>query len=95
LSADLYLIVGLGNPGGEYAKTRHNVGFVVAERLAERCKAAWSFEKKFNARLARVQRESSQALLCQPQTYMNTSGEAVGAIGFLSTALEACVGVGG
>jgi len=80
LSADLYLIVGLGNPGGEYAKTRHNAGFLLAERLAERWKADWTFEKKFNARVARVQREDRQALLCEPQTYMNSSGEAVRAI---------------
>jgi PTH1 family peptidyl-tRNA hydrolase len=76
LSADLYLIVGLGNPGGEYSRTRHNVGFVVVERLAERWKAVWAFEKKFNARVAKTQR----VLLCEPQTYMNSSGEAVGAI---------------
>ena len=80
MSADLYLIVGLGNPGGEYAKTRHNAGFLLAERLAERWKADWTFEKKFNARVARVQREDRQALLCEPQTYMNSSGEAVRAI---------------
>jgi PTH1 family peptidyl-tRNA hydrolase len=80
LSADLYLIIGLGNPGGEYARTRHNVGFVVVERLAERWKADWAFEKKFNAKLAKAQRVERQALLCEPQTYMNSSGEAVGAV---------------
>jgi PTH1 family peptidyl-tRNA hydrolase len=74
---NLYLIVGLGNPGAEYSKTRHNAGFLVAERLAERWRAAWSYEKKFNARVARAQRESRQVLLCEPQTYMNSSGEAV------------------
>ena len=80
MSADFYLIVGLGNPGGEYAKTRHNAGFLLANRLAERWKAVWSFEKKFNASVARVQREDRQAMLCQPQTYMNSSGEAVRAL---------------
>lgn len=74
---NLYLIVGLGNPGGEYAKTRHNAGFLVAERLAQRWGAAWSYEKKFNARIARAQQGSRQVLLCEPQTYMNSSGEAV------------------
>jgi PTH1 family peptidyl-tRNA hydrolase len=78
--SDLYLIVGLGNPGGEYARTRHNVGFVVVERLAERWKADWAFEKKFNARMAKTQRPDRQVLLCEPQTYMNSSGEAVGAV---------------
>ena len=75
---DLHLIVGLGNPGAEYARTRHNAGFLVVERLAERWRAAWSYEKKFNARLARA--TERRTLLCQPQTYMNSSGEAVGEV---------------
>jgi PTH1 family peptidyl-tRNA hydrolase len=77
---DLYLIVGLGNPGREYACTRHNAGFMVLDRLAERWEAALGLEKKFKARLARVERSGQQALLCRPQTYMNASGEAVGAV---------------
>ncbi len=76
----LYLIVGLGNPGSEYAKTRHNAGFQVVERLAERWKAHWVYDKKFNARIAGTQRGERQVWLCQPQTYMNASGEAVGAV---------------
>jgi PTH1 family peptidyl-tRNA hydrolase len=74
----LHLIVGLGNPGADYARTRHNAGFQVVERLAERWRAGWSYERKFNARLARAERGGVPVLLCQPQTYMNTSGEAVG-----------------
>ena len=77
---NLYLIVGLGNPGAEYARTRHNVGFLAADRLAARWQASWAYEKKFNARLASVQRGSRRLLLCQPQTYMNSSGETVGAV---------------
>jgi PTH1 family peptidyl-tRNA hydrolase len=73
---NLFLIVGLGNPGGEYAKTRHNAGFLLAARLAERWKANWALEKKFNARIARA--EQRRVLLCEPQTFMNSSGEAVG-----------------
>jgi len=76
----LYLIVGLGNPGGDYARTRHNAGFMVVEKLAARWQAAWSHEKKFDARLARAQRGENQALLCEPQTYMNLSGQAVGSV---------------
>ena len=76
----LHLIVALGNPGAEYAKTRHNAGFLVAERLAERWQASWSYEKKFNARVARAERASRQVLLCEPQTYMNSSGATVGAL---------------
>jgi len=74
---NLHLIVGLGNPGSEYKKTRHNAGFLVLERLAERRRANWSLEKKFNARIARVEQDGKRALLCEPQTFMNSSGEAV------------------
>jgi PTH1 family peptidyl-tRNA hydrolase len=75
---NLHLIVGLGNPGAEYARTRHNAGFLLVRRLAERWRAVWAYEKKFNARVARVGRDRTVVLLCEPQTYMNSSGEAVG-----------------
>lgn len=77
---NLYLIVGLGNPGSEYARTRHNAGFLVLERLAERWRTSWTYEKKFNARLARAERGDRRVWLCQPQTFMNSSGEAVAAV---------------
>ena len=77
---NLYLIVGLGNPGADYARTRHNAGFQVADRLAERWRAGWTYEKKFNTRLASVQRNDRRVLLCEPQTYMNSSGAAVGLV---------------
>ena len=76
----LHLIVGLGNPGVEYARTRHNAGFLLVERLAERWRAKWTAAKKFNARLARVKRGEQRVLLCQPQTFVNASGEAVRAV---------------
>ena len=76
----LYLIVGLGNPGSEYDRTRHNVGFRVVQELAERWRADWNFEKKFNARMARAERANGRVWLCQPQTFMNASGEAVAAV---------------
>lgn len=77
---NLYLIVGLGNPGREYARTRHNAGFMVLDRLAEQWKAGWRSEKKYNGRLARVEHEGKRIVLCQPETFMNASGEAVGAV---------------
>jgi PTH1 family peptidyl-tRNA hydrolase len=77
---NLYLIVGLGNPGAEYARTRHNAGFQVAERLVERWRSAWTYEKKFRACLARTGRPGCEVLVCKPQTYMNASGEAVAAV---------------
>ena len=76
----LYAIVGLGNPGAEYARTRHNVGFMAVERFGEQHSAVWRNEKKFEARVARVDVAGKRALLCEPQTYMNVSGRAVGAL---------------
>src|SRR5690349_12029458 len=75
-----FLIVGLGNPGREYARTRHNAGFLLAEKLAERWRANWTDERKFNARLAKVERSGCKLILCQPQTFMNASGEAIGKV---------------
>lgn len=72
------LIVGLGNPGHEYAGTRHNAGFAVVERLAGEWGWKWSLEAGFKARLARGTVMGLRVWLCQPQTYMNRSGEAVG-----------------
>src|ERR1035437_2496324 len=76
----LHLIVGLGNPGAEYAKTRHNAGFLIVEKLAEQWRANWSNERKFNARIARGESGGKRFLLWEPQTFMNLSGDAVGAL---------------
>ncbi|HXT13754.1 MAG TPA: aminoacyl-tRNA hydrolase [Candidatus Angelobacter sp.] len=86
---NLFLIVGLGNPGAEYAKTRHNAGFLLVARLAERWKANWTLEKKFNARIAKAEQNGSRVLLSEPQTFMNSSGESVGPlVGFYRVALK-------
>ena len=76
----LHLIVGLGNPGADYAKTRHNAGFLLVEQLAARWRVDWKRERRFNAQMARAERHGRHVLLCQPQTFMNASGEAVGAV---------------
>jgi peptidyl-tRNA hydrolase, PTH1 family len=76
----LHLIVGLGNPGAEYAKTRHNAGFLLVDRLATKWKCDWANERKFRARIAKTERNGKKILLCQPQTFMNLSGETVGAL---------------
>ena len=68
------IIVGLGNPGREYAETRHNVGFMVLDRLASRLGAVWKADKARKAELA----AGPGVLLVKPQTYMNASGESVG-----------------
>jgi peptidyl-tRNA hydrolase, PTH1 family len=77
---NVFLIVGLGNPGAEYAKTRHNAGFLLVERLAAKWKYDWANERKFKARIAKIQRDGKKVLLCEPQTFMNLSGETVGAL---------------
>ncbi len=78
---NLYLIVGLGNPGAEYQRTRHNVGFAVVDKLAARWGCGLSLEKKFQACLARSEQGGKRVILCEPQTFMNASGEAVQAVG--------------
>src|ERR1019366_7245586 len=76
----LHLIVGLGNPGAEYAKTRHNAGVLLVEKLSEQWKAGWRNERKLNVRIARGKSGGKRILLWEPQTFMNLSGEAVGAL---------------
>jgi peptidyl-tRNA hydrolase, PTH1 family len=73
-SLDL-LVVGLGNPGREYAGNRHNVGHMVVEELARRHDG--SFRGKFNGRLAEVRIDGHRVALLAPDTYMNDSGRSV------------------
>jgi peptidyl-tRNA hydrolase, PTH1 family len=70
------LVAGLGNPGREYAGTRHNVGFLVADELARR--HGGSFRSKFSGELAEVRVEDARLALLKPLTYMNESGRSVG-----------------
>jgi PTH1 family peptidyl-tRNA hydrolase len=72
--------VGLGNPGRDYARTRHNAGFLLLDQLADRWRAEWAARKKFDARVARADRGDRRIFLCEPETYMNASGEAVSAL---------------
>jgi peptidyl-tRNA hydrolase, PTH1 family len=73
-SLDL-LVVGLGNPGREYAKNRHNVGAMVADELARRRGGSW--RGKFNGQLAEVRIDNHKVGLLKPETYMNESGRSV------------------
>jgi len=75
-SLDL-LVVGLGNPGREYARNRHNVGWMVVEELVRRHDASW--RAKFNGRLAELRLDGHRVALLKPETYMNESGRAVAA----------------
>ena len=70
------LIVGLGNPGKEYEKTRHNAGFMVMEKIEKELNVSID-QKKFKALVCKTNVRGEQVLLMKPQTYMNLSGEAV------------------
>jgi peptidyl-tRNA hydrolase, PTH1 family len=73
-SLDL-LVAGLGNPGREYARNRHNVGWLVVDELARRHDGAW--RAKFNGQLAEIRIDGHKVALLKPETFMNDSGRAV------------------
>lgn len=75
----LELIVGLGNPGGKYDKTRHNAGFWFLDRLAARYGASFRPDSKFHGETAAVRHGDRQVILLKPTTFMNNSGRAVSA----------------
>jgi PTH1 family peptidyl-tRNA hydrolase len=71
------MIVGLGNPGPDYEKTRHNAGFWLLDELCWKYKGNWRTEGKFHGDIARVQIEGQDIWLLKPLTFMNLSGQAV------------------
>ncbi len=71
------LVAGLGNPGREYARTRHNVGWLVVDELAQRHGGA--FRSKFSGRLAEIRLDGLRLALLEPETYMNESGRSIDA----------------
>src|SRR5436309_12230512 len=75
-SLDL-LVVGLGNPGREYVRNRHNVGWMVAEELARRHGGSW--RGKFSGQVADTRVDGARVALLKPETYMNESGKSVAA----------------
>ena len=75
-SLDL-LVVGLGNPGREYARNRHNVGWLIVDELARRHGGSW--KGKFSGQLAEIRLDGHKLALLKPETYMNESGKSVGA----------------
>ena len=75
-SLDL-LVVGLGNPGREYARTRHNVGWMVVDELARRHDGSW--KSKFNGQVSEIRVDGHRVALLKPETYMNESGRSVSA----------------
>lgn len=73
-------VVGLGNPGARYADTRHNIGFVIIDMLADRL-AVRDFHLEAGALVADARTDRHTLVLCKPQTYMNRSGDAVAELG--------------
>lgn len=80
MSAGIRLIVGLGNPGAEYEKTRHNAGFWLADAYAEKLHASFSLEKNMAAWVAKGRFDGQPIIIAKPTTYMNKSGQAAGAL---------------
>lgn len=78
--SNIKLIVGLGNPGPEYAQTRHNAGFWFVDELARAGGASLRHEAKFHGMVAKVRLEGREVWLLQPQTFMNRSGLSVVAL---------------
>ena len=74
------LIVGLGNPGSDYAETRHNAGFWFCERLAHELGASFARESRYHGHVARARVGGQDIWLLMPQTFMNRSGQAVQAL---------------
>src|ERR1700726_4493278 len=77
----LKLIVGLGNPGEEYARTRHNSGFWFVEELARRHGGAFRLEPRHHGELARIRIGATELWLLKPMGFMNRSGAAVQSVG--------------
>jgi PTH1 family peptidyl-tRNA hydrolase len=76
--AEPLLVVGLGNPGPNYAKTRHNLGFVVADILADRIGSGFKVHKRSGAEVTTGRLGGKSVVLAKPRTYMNESGRQVG-----------------
>ena len=74
------LIVGLGNPGEQYEKTRHNAGFLFLDSLAKEMGCAWSNQSRFHGLFAECSIAQTKIMLLKPDTFMNRSGQAVGKI---------------
>ncbi len=74
------LFVGLGNPGAQYERTRHNAGFWFIDELASQWKANLTYDKAYHGLVARASQSGQTVWLLEPQTFMNLSGKAVGAL---------------
>jgi PTH1 family peptidyl-tRNA hydrolase len=87
-----WLVVGLGNPGPDYAPTRHNVGFLVVEELADRARGRFAKHKRAHAQVAEERLQGQRAVLAKPSSYMNESGGPVkGLLDFYKVPMERLV----
>jgi PTH1 family peptidyl-tRNA hydrolase len=77
---DVWLVVGLGNPGPSYARTRHNVGHLVADELAARTGGTWKQHKQVRAEVIETRISGLRTVLAKPRSYMNESGGPVKAL---------------
>ena len=80
LTANLRLIVGLGNPGADYVDTRHNAGFWLIDQIAADQGVSFRFEKRFTADECKFKAHGRDVFLQKPQTFMNRSGQSVAAL---------------
>jgi len=80
LTADIRLIVGLGNPEADYGDTRHNAGFWFLDLLAIHLSRSFRYEKRFNADEAKFRPGGKDIILLKPRTFMNRSGQSIGAV---------------
>ncbi|MBX6318977.1 aminoacyl-tRNA hydrolase [Pigmentiphaga sp.] len=80
MSEPIRLIVGLGNPGPDYERTRHNAGFWLLDQIADDLRVSFANEKPFFGHVAKARVNGDMVLLLKPMTYMNRSGQAVGAL---------------
>lgn len=80
MNPGIRLIVGLGNPGRDYENTRHNAGFWWLDKLAQDHKVTFRIDSKFQGLVARITFQQQEIWLLKPQTFMNLSGRAVGAL---------------
>jgi PTH1 family peptidyl-tRNA hydrolase len=76
----LQIVLGLGNPGPRYANTRHNIGFLLVDFLAERARVDWVPSARDHSHIAEIDWDGQPVLLAKPQTYMNRSGRAAKAL---------------
>ena len=84
-----HLVVGLGNPGKGYLRTRHNAGYMVVEKMSAQLGAQWTAESRFEALVSKTEAFGNRLFLCRPTTYMNESGRAVSRIlGYLKIPVE-------